>query len=365
MEEKSNNRENSGRKYNQKMKPYLILQYLLKHTDKNNVRSATQLIEYLEDKCGISAERRSVCKDIKEINIAMYINEFGGNVAEAEQAIANGDFEFIVYNKQKRGFFISEKHVDIDDMHLLAQCVYSAKFLSKDKANKLIDVICDFVSEYEAETIRQDSLLTDRIRVNNNRALYNISTINTAMSKSKDHIPQKIGFKYLTSAISGNTNKQIERKKSYIVSPFKLLINESNYYLIAFEQASGKIKTYRVDRMKDVVLLDEAREGEESFSALDIQTYPQRTFSMFGGKTERVTIRFINPLLDTVVERFGSSARYLNEDENHFTINAEICISKQFFSWVCGFGKGAKIVSPSAVVDEFKGYLKDISGMYE
>ena len=361
MEEKSNNRQNSGRKYNQKMKPYLILQYLLHRTDKNHVVTAMELAEdYLKEECGISAERRSIYNDIKEINIAMYINEYGGDVEEAEEAIANGEFEFIVYDKHKKGFYVAERHFDVDDMRLLAQCVYSTKFVSKAKADKLIDVICDFVSEYEAETIRQDSFLTDRIKVNNNRIIYNISTINTAISKNR-----KISFKYLTYAISGNMDKQTERKKSYIVSPFKLLINESNYYLIAFEQASGKIKTYRVDRMKDVVLIDEAREGEEAFSAIDIQTYPQRIFSMFGGKRERVTIHFINPLLDTVVERFGNSARYLNEDENHFTINAEICISKQFFSWVCGFGKGAKIVSPSAVVDEFKGYLKDISGMYE
>ncbi len=361
MEEKSNNRENSGRKYNQRMKPYLILQYLLRKTDREHTVSAEKIAkDYLIAECGISAERRSIYNDIKEINIAMYINEYGGDVEEAEEAIANGEFEFIVYDKHKKGFYVAERHFDVDDMRLLAQCVYSTKFVSKAKADKLIDVICDFVSEYEAETIRQDSFLTDRIKVNNNRIIYNISTINTAMSKSR-----KISFKYLTYAVGGNMDKQTERKKSYIVSPFKLLINESNYYLIAFEQASGKIKTYRVDRMKDVVLIDEAREGEEAFSALDIQTYPQRTFSMFGGKTERVTIRFINPLLDTVVERFGNSARYLKADDNHFTVNAEVCISKQFFSWVCGFGKGAKIVSPPAVVDEFKGYLKDISGMYE
>ena len=47
-----------GKQTNQKLKPYVVLQYLLKYSDENNTKSAYDIIGYLED-CGISAERRS------------------------------------------------------------------------------------------------------------------------------------------------------------------------------------------------------------------------------------------------------------------------------------------------------------------
>ena len=56
-----------GKQINQKIKPYVVLQYLLKYSDENNVCSAFDIIAFLED-CGLSAERRSIYRDIEEIN---------------------------------------------------------------------------------------------------------------------------------------------------------------------------------------------------------------------------------------------------------------------------------------------------------
>ena len=56
-----------GKQTNQKLKPYVVLEYLLKYSDENNTKSAYDIIGYLED-CGISAERRSIYRDIEDIN---------------------------------------------------------------------------------------------------------------------------------------------------------------------------------------------------------------------------------------------------------------------------------------------------------
>ena len=52
-----------GKKPNQKVKPYVVLQYLLKYTDENHVATALDICAYLEE-CGIFAERRSIYRDI-------------------------------------------------------------------------------------------------------------------------------------------------------------------------------------------------------------------------------------------------------------------------------------------------------------
>ena len=59
-----------GKQTNQKLKPYVVLEYLLKYSDENNTKSAYDIIGYLEG-CGISAERRSIYRDIEDINRIM------------------------------------------------------------------------------------------------------------------------------------------------------------------------------------------------------------------------------------------------------------------------------------------------------
>ena len=68
--EKKENPEH-GRKQNQKLKPYLVLQYLMRETDENNVRTADDVVAYLDEFYNISAERRSIYEDIKAINSAL------------------------------------------------------------------------------------------------------------------------------------------------------------------------------------------------------------------------------------------------------------------------------------------------------
>ena len=66
MEERKTSRY--GNKPYQKLKPYVILQYLLRESDENNIQSAEDIKAHLEE-LGISAERRSIYRDIDEINL--------------------------------------------------------------------------------------------------------------------------------------------------------------------------------------------------------------------------------------------------------------------------------------------------------
>lgn len=253
----------------------------------------------------------------------------------------------------------------------MAECVYSAKFIAESQAQRLVNVVSSFVSDHEAEKIQHDAFLTDRVKTNNKNVLNYISTLNDAMSKSiggVKHVPEKVTFKYLKYSIHDLSN-QVERRQgeTYKVSPYRLLINDGNYYLLAFDDKSQKMRTYRVDRMKNVSPTKEPRDGEEVFRSIDIRTYAQRTFSMYEGKQEHVTLQFIMPLLDTVIDRFGTSrdVQYFQKGDQYFTVTTDVKISDQFFGWILGFGRRAAILSPNHVVEQFTAYIEKISEMYK
>ena len=50
-----------GKQSDQKMKPYLVYEYLMRYSDANHVVSANELVGYLQE-CGISVERCSIYK---------------------------------------------------------------------------------------------------------------------------------------------------------------------------------------------------------------------------------------------------------------------------------------------------------------
>jgi len=335
---------------NQKVKTLFVAKYFLENSDENHPVTAGDITDYLKNECGIEAERRAIYRDIAALRDVFGMDIDGGQ---------GGKYRLL------------SRQLEFDDLRLLAECVHATKFISAEKAKELVSTIGEFCSTYQAEELEREVFLCDRVKTTRKGILTTISKIQQAMASREDgkpKPPQKISFKYLKYTLQ-NGKTQVERRRgaAYIVSPYKLLINEGNYYLLAYDDKKQKIITYRVDRMKEVKTLDEPREGAEVFAAIDMETYTRRVFSMFGGEQKRVSVRFINPLLDTAIERFGTAPDvfYRSDDERHFVVTADVEISNQFFAWVCGFGKRAKIIWPSDVVEDMKEFLSGISGMYE
>ena len=81
-------------------------------------------------------------------------------------------------------------------------------------------------------------------------------------------------------------------------------------------------------------------------------------------RVEHFKLRFANYLANVVLDRFGKDAVLAYEDEKHFTFTTVIETSPQFYGWLCGLGKGVRIVSPPEVVEEMGNYVKGIAEMY-
>ncbi len=320
------------------------------YSDENHDFTATDIIQYLEDEYGITAERRSIYRDI-----------------DALQEV----FDFDIESKQGGHFRLTSRQFEFADLQIIAECIDAAKFISADKAHQLVENLGELCSEYQRDELINETFVCNRAKTTQKGILINISKIREAMARLRDgqpHTPQKITFKYMEHSIK-DINTLIERRNGslYKVSPHKMLMNDGNYYLLGFDDKSKKFKHYRIDRMNNINIIDEVVDGENEFAEIDIETYTKRVFSMYSGKDERVSIRFINPLLDTVIERFGteSDVHYSIEDDSHFVVSTHIEISDQFYGWICGFGRRAKIISPPEAVENFKAYLEKVTAMYQ
>lgn len=369
--------ENRGRKADQKMKPYLVYEYLMRRTDTNHVATGKEIAEYLQE-CGIQAERRSIYTDIEAINKAILLttrDNYGipkaETIEEAEELLEDEKEKTIVYDEHRKGYYVRKRHYKVNDVRVLAECVYSAKFIDEKRAKRLVNVVCDLVSENYADDIKREAFLLDRVKTENIAIYEMVGKISIAMSRKRNkkaHTPEKIKFKYMSHIIQGSGVKRTERRRGqwYSVSPYKLLISDGNYYLIGYDDTMKKMVNFRVDRMTELDLTGEPRCGEEEFKALNIEEYLKEHFGMFQGERDYITIRATNHLLDTFVDRFGTrGVLYAKDGEKHFTAVVHVAISNQFFGWLCGLGDKVQIISPSPRVEEFKEYLDKMRRLYE
>lgn len=349
-----------GKREGQKYKSLLVWDILLKKTDDHHALRLVDIQKHLEN-YGISAERHSIRRDIDDIlTIINKEIDFDLDKLEIEERDLLG-YE-VEYDVQQHGYKVSRRPYDFEELRLLAECVRSSKFISKTQEGHLLAAIENLCSDYQIEELQNEVYLVGRTKTSNKSVMSAMLKVNQAIRQNK-----KISFRYQKFTIQDRT-QQVDRRKgaTYIINPFKLIINDGYYYVLAWNNEKGKTITYRLDRMKSVEILNEAREGNLEFSKINMETYTQQHFGMFSGEQRIVSLRFTNNLLDTVVDRFGTGAEvFYRPDDTHFVVTTQIAISDQFYGWLCGFRKMAKIVSPPDVAADFQKFLCDIQGKYE
>ena len=268
------------------------------------------------------------------------------------------------------GYRLLSREFELDDLKILIECVYAAKFISEDRTNDLIDVLCDFCSENQAKKLKREIYMCDRVKTTQKKTLHIINAIREAMERqrwpSPYHQGRKISFHYTTHAIS-DVHKVLDKHdgKLYKASPYHLLINDGNYYMLAVDDETNEMRAYRIDRMRDITVLNEDRESHGQRIS-NIKTFIRRTFAMFRGAQTKVKLRFENSLLDAVIDKFGVGfgAEYQPDGEDHFIVTMEVEVSDQLFAWLCGFGKKAIIVGPDTVVAAYMSHLNTIYRLY-
>ena len=336
----------------QKLKIFYIADYLMRETDadeKGNMLHGVLLkdvVEYLNSK-GIEAENHSIRRDIDLLR--------GGRDAEFDPVLD-------VQGGKGKPIYLGTRFLPFEDLETIVECVASANFISRPEAEELIEKLKDFCSKYQADTLTSEYIVAERPKYTERKMLRYLRRTKTAIRNN-----QKISFLYTRHSPENITQTENRRKgKRYVVSPFNVVLSDGNHYLIGYDDTYHQIRAYRADRMDDVKITDEPREGEEKLKRLGISNYAKQTFGMFiGGKADYITIQFENSLLDTMMERFGTERRlYTRIDDKHYAVKTFIVESENFYGWVCGLGEKAIITDPPEVAERFKDYLQKISAHY-
>lgn len=318
---------------NQKFKFTYLMRVMLKKTDDNHSLTMPQIMEEL-DKYGVSAERKSIYADFQDMT-----ERFGVEIIKEQ--IGRETF-----------YHVGSREFELAEVKLLVDAIQSSKFITQSKSRELISKVKGFVSEYEGKTLQRQVFIDDRVKTMNESVFYNVDAIYTAINENK-----MIRFKYYKWDIS---KKLVARKNGdwFELSPWALTWVDENYYMVAYDEWDGKVKSYRVDKMMKISTIEEKRKGQQEFKDYDMANVSKTTFAMYGGSKKRVKIQFENSMCGVFLDRFGKDVSFKPIDSNHSELYVDVNVSQHFFGWLFGLGPKVRLVGPNDVVEELKEYGK-------
>lgn len=323
---------------NQKGKLLYLAEIFHRETDEAHGLTLAELTERLAA-YGVQAERKTLYADMEELRRCGLDIDSWKEGREYRYRLASREFE-------------------LPELKLLVDSVQSSKFITHKKTASLIKKIETLASVHSAQLLHRQVFVKNRIKTMNESIYYNVDEIHNGISNNR-----KIRFLYFEY----NVAKERQYRHGgayYVVSPFAMTWDDENYYLVAYDSEAGIIKHYRVDKMEKISTLDEERDGQEVYQALDMAVYTRKTFGMFTGEEIKVQMRFENHLVGAVLDRLGSEVFIVPDGPAHFTVRTDVVVSPQFFAWVLGFGSQAQIVGPAHVVDGMKAHIGSVAALY-
>ena len=337
------------KKENQKFKSLLVAKILIEETDDKHPLTTDDILDRIKEIEENPPEYRSVLRDIH------HLDEFF-----QQQEDNDNEFGYVIEKSDEyytRGWKIIQRPFDYEDIQLLIEAINSSKGISHKRGDELKSKVASLRSIYEREKLLDINVYTLGRTKTDTDILLLLGSINEAIEHN-----HKLSFVYKNYVF--NDKGKIERVsrregKEYIVSPYQILMSESNYYLLAYNDYYKKIIPYRIDRMERTLEIEEDREGFDDYRKINFNDFFKETFNMWIGDRRLVKIQFTNDLLYTVIDRFGKNG-IQKTDDNHFILTAYVMISNQFYSWIVGFGGKAKIIEPKDIVKEYKAFIKSI-----
>ncbi len=333
--------------------------------DINRFISANDLVQELQSKYELTADRKSVYSYIKTME------QYG--------------YEF---DKSKKGFYLlgcschdtDTVSFETAELKVIADALSLSRFYPIKKTRQIIKKLEKLLPDSSQSLLSREIFLEKVIKSDNMSVIYNINSIYEAINDDK-----QIAFHYqnvqadlsdghhcLTTGLRTENDKKV---KTYLQSPYALLWKNECYYLLSYDSNKQDLRTFRVDRMVDVIVQNGQdndipnikRDGKKYFKDIDIAEYLNTAFSMFGGKKKNVSLRVKKDLAKVIADYFGKNINVYSDDfsDEYFICSVDIQQSNMFFSWLSGFGSDIQIKFPHDIRQQYLDYLKDIIAGYD
>ena len=309
---------------NQKLKLLYLIKIFSENTDEHHSLTMPEIISRLKVH-DISADRKTLYSDLQDLK------DFGVDII-SERVGRNTYYKLV------------GRQFELAELKLLVDSVQAAKFITDKKSHELIRKIEALTSVHEAKQLQRQVVITGRVKTENTAVFYNVDRLHEAITGN-----HQITFQYF----QWNVKKERVLRHDgalYHVSPWRLVWDDEYYYLVAYDPGKEAIKHFRVDKMLNITLTEEEREGKKIFEKLDQAKYSRSLFGMYSGDEVSVSLEARNEMAPMLIDRFGKDITLIPKGKDCFTTYVDVMLSRQFLGWIMALGDGIRITGPEKAV---------------
>ena len=316
------------------LKSFYLLEILTERTDELHPLPAVALAQILEREYEIRLNRATIYSELRKLEDA------GVDIVRSE--------------KKPAGYYVGERQFELAELKLLVDAVQSSKFITQKKTEILIRKLESLCSREEAKQLSSQVTIYNRSKTPNETIYYNVDRIHSAIFQN-----HQITYQYVEWTMEKTTVPR-HGGAYYNVSPLHLIWDDENYYLIAFDERAQGLRHYRVDKMRNMTIQEDLRSKRALEQRIDVAAFSRKTFGMYSGVDVSVQLQGPKHLAGVILDRFGTQVWMRPLDENYFSAQVTVTVSRQFFGWLTAIGEELQITEPSEVKKAYREYLEEI-----
>lgn len=300
-----------------------ILKYLFKETDEEHGAATADIAEYLE-KRDIRLNPRTIPLSIASIN------EFleGCSYMEIISYIQN----------RKTHYKLIDRPLDSTDVEMLSLALNSVKFLTKKDIKNLKSKLYSLLSRHSLEKIIPVLSKKENNSDNSGTVSWYLGQINRAIEKGL-----KISLKY-------NSRNEI---KIRTLSPYKLHTNSDGTYILGkCHEHDTDISRFRLDRIKEITILDEKLTPCENTEELEDMINLSKDMSF--GEKGTIIFTFTKQIENVVYDRYGRDIRVSRLPDGRMRAYADDYISSTLLGWIFSLGEDIEIEGNQTLLNMMK-----------
>lgn len=313
---------------------------IMKDTDENNPVTASQISKKLESQYGIKAERKAISRNIKLLKENKYSIE--------------------TFSDKRRGCYLVSDFEDWE-LKILIDAVASSVFLTKQQSEKLIKKLYKLTGKSTRDMLSKIPPVFKKNKPQFSIAKSNIDAVLSAIASK-----HKVTFQYAAS--SANNVKNLKRNGfMYTVSPYSLIWENNSCCLIGCTDGHQSLSSYRLNKIVNIKISEEKSTSFGVISNNNMQSeiceFAERNIYHYGGKTVYLKLEFHEKMLERISETLGEPR---NVQNNNGLCNATVITydGAGLYFWLMQYAEHVRIISPQAVVDNYKRKLKAIISKY-
>lgn len=324
-----------------------ILDILRRYSDEDHRLSQKDIVDILKTEYNMTVERKTIRRNILNLMDCGYEIEYSESVrmvpnsktGELEESYIWTDFYLV------RDFSDSELRLLIDGLIFSKHIPYS-------QCKELVEKLEGLSNTYFRSRVKHIRTMPENAP-ENKQLFYTIEVLDEAISKGK-----KVSFHYNSFGLDKTLHPRESRDggiKEYIVSPYQIAATNGRYYLICNTDPHDNVSHYRLDRITDIRLLDDAARAADSVQGLEhginLPQHMTEHIYMFSGESIPVTFRMKTYILNDVIDWFGTDIEFSDADGDEVTAHVKVNLQAMRL-WAVQYGPHVQILSPDSLVKD-------------